>query len=225
MSVTKHKFQGVYLKRKGKRSVYLTKNITPGKTVYGEEIHREKGAEYREWDPTRSKISAALHKKVSQLGIYPGNIVLYLGASTGTTASHISDLVGKDGFVFALDFAPRTTKELVFLCERRSNMTPLLDNALHPENYAHLICGVDVVIQDIAQRDQPEIFIRNCDAFLKKNGFGILSVKARSIDVTKRPKEIFNKVRTFIEKHITIVDYRELDPFEKDHCIFICKKK
>ncbi|MFC1752642.1 fibrillarin-like rRNA/tRNA 2'-O-methyltransferase [Thermoproteota archaeon] len=225
MKIINHKFQGIFELNKGRRTVYLTKNLVKGKSVYGEQLHKEGGDEYREWDPTRSKLAAALHKKVSQFGIYPGNIVLYLGASTGTTASHVSDLVGKEGLVFALDFAPKTTKELVFLCEERTNMAPILASATHPENYANLLCQVDCVVQDIAQREQAETFIKNCNAFLKKGGFGILSLKARSIDVAKRPKEIFKKVRDYLDKNITIVDYRELDPFEKDHCIFICKRK
>lgn len=137
----------------------------------------------------------------------------------------MSDIVGEDGFVFALDFAPRTTRELVYLCDKRYNMAPLLGDARHPETYAHHLCLVDAVFQDIAQRDQAEIFIANCDAFLKKGGFGILAVKARSIDVARNPNQIFKEVREYLDKKITIVDYRELNPFEKDHCIFVCKKK
>ena len=225
MKIKKHKFQGVYEAQKGRNTIFLTKNLLPGRQVYGEELYRDGGVEYREWDPTRSKVCAALHKKISQLGIYPGNIVLYLGASTGTTVSHISDLVGADGLVFALDFAPKTTKSLVFLCEERGNIAPVLGNAALPAQYANLISQADVVIQDIAQKEQAEIFVRNCKAFLKKGGFGILSVKARSIDVTKKPKQIFVKVREYLEKHITIVDYRELAPLEKDHCVYVCKNK
>ncbi|MBI5398316.1 fibrillarin-like rRNA/tRNA 2'-O-methyltransferase, partial [Candidatus Woesearchaeota archaeon] len=151
--------------------------------------------------------------------------VLYLGASTGTTVSHVSDLVGKEGFVFALDFAPRSTRELVFLAEERPNIIPILADANHPQQYLPLLCEVDCVVQDIAQRDQVGIFLKNCRVFLKQGGFGILSVKARSVDVTKKPRVVFNDVRSILEKNITIVDYRELDPLEKDHCIFICKKK
>ena len=225
MKVEQHKFKGVHVMRKGKRQLYLTKNLVPGMDVYGETLVKDGKTEYREWNILRSKLGAALAKKISQLGIYPGSKVLYLGASTGTTASHVSDIVGAEGFVFALDFAPRTTRELVYLCEKRENMAPLLGDARKPASYAHLVSLADAVFQDVAQRDQAEIFIRNCDAFLKKGGFGILAVKARSVDVAKKPKQIFNEVRAYLEKKITIVDYRELDPFEKDHCIFICKKK
>lgn len=227
------RFKGVYEMRKGKHTIFLTKNLVKGQKVYGEDLYTEGNAEYREWSPLRSKLGAALHKGISQLGIYPGSNVLYLGASTGTTSSHVSDLVvdsanpgsNAAGHVFALDFSPRTTRELVFLCEVRKNMIPILANANHPETYADIVPEVDAVFQDIAQRQQAEIFMKNCDRFLKKGGFGILVVKARSIDVVQKPKEIFKKVRDFLEKNTTIVDYRELDPFEKDHAIFICKKK
>ncbi len=225
MKIQPHKFKGVYTIKKGKKILFVTKNLDPRHAVYGEMLHKEGGKEYREWSLTRSKLGAALGKQVSQLGIYPGNKVLYLGASTGTTSSHVSDLVGNEGFVYALDFAPRTTRELVYLCERRKNMAPIIADAKFPEQYAHQVSLVDTVFQDIAQRNQAEIFIKNCNAFLKKGGFGILAVKSRSVDIGKKPKQVFREIREYLEKKIVIVDYRELDPFEKDHCIFVCKKK
>jgi fibrillarin-like pre-rRNA processing protein len=225
MAVRKHKFQGVYEVQLGKRIFLATKNAVPKTRVYGEDLVFDGGVEYRVWDATRSKLAAAIVKGVSQIGIYPGSKVLYLGASTGTTVSHVSDLVGEDGFVFAVDFAPRSTRDLVFMSEKRKNIAPLLGDANHPLQYAPFVCEVDAVFQDIAQRDQVKIFLKNCRVFLKQGGFGILSVKARSMDVTKKPKVVFREVRDLLEKNITIVDYRELDPLEKDHCIFVCKKK
>ena len=224
MKIREHKFQGVYEMRLGKRSFFYTKNLVPGISVYGERLVKQ-GVEYREWDVTRSKLGAALAKKISQFGIYPDDVVLYLGASTGTTVSHVSDIVGKNGKVFAVDIAPRSTRDLVFFSEKRKNIIPILASANHPELYKHLVVGVDMVFQDIAQRNQTGIFLKNCKAFLKKGGFGVFAVKARSIDVTKKPKQIFKRVRDELEKEIIIVDYRELDPYEKDHCIFICKNK
>ena len=41
-------------------------------------------------------------KKANQIGIGPGYIVLYLGASSGTTVSHVSDIIGEKGSVFSL---------------------------------------------------------------------------------------------------------------------------
>ena len=67
--------------------------------------------------------------------------------------------------------------------------------------------------------------MKNCDCFLKQDGFGLLAIKARSIDVTKKPSVIFKEVMKELEKSITVVDYRVLEPFEKDHALFVCKKR
>jgi len=210
----------VYQDKKG----IFTKNLTPGKDVYGEKLVRQQDDEFRQWDIRKSKLAAAIVKGTPNIGIRKGDVVLYLGCSTGTTPSHISDMVGEDGFLFGLDFAPRVLRDFVFLCEKRKNMTALLEDAFHPENYADKICQVDVIYQDVAQKNQAEIFLRNCQWFLKKGGYALLAVKARSIDVTKKPKQIFIDIKAKLEKELKIIDYRMLDPLEKDHCMFICKK-
>jgi len=215
----------VFEQRKGKKSVLYTKNLVPGKKVYGEDLAVEDGVEYREWTPFRSKLAAAIMKGYLNIGIRKGDIILYLGASSGTTPSHVSDIVGKDGFVFALDFAPRVVRELVYLCEQRKNIAPILADANKPETYADKLSLVDVVYMDIAQKNQAEIFLKNCRRFLKKDGYALIAVKARSIDVTKKPRQLFDIARREIEKELVIIDYKILDPFEKDHCMFMCKKK
>jgi len=224
MRIRTHKFQGLY-EMPGKRRTLLTKNLAKGRSVYGERLVKDGKDEYREWDPHKSKLGAALHKGVSQMGIRPDNIILYLGCASGTTPSHVSDIVGNGGFVYALDFAPRVLRQIVRVCEQRPNMVPILADANKPETYFHQVGMVDAVFQDIAQKDQVGIFLKNCDMYLKHGGFALLSVKARSIDVTKKPKQIFRMVREQLENKITIVDYKELEPFEKDHCMYICKKK
>ncbi|MEM4637736.1 MAG: fibrillarin-like rRNA/tRNA 2'-O-methyltransferase [Candidatus Woesearchaeota archaeon] len=218
-------FKGIYYKNKGKDILLYTENLVRGQKVYGENIIREGEKEFREWNPKRSKLGAALRKEISQIGIKEGDYVLYLGASTGTTVSHVSDIVGEQGLVFALDFAPRVLRELIFLAESRKNIAPIFADANKPETYLSQLCIVDAVFMDIAQKNQLEIFLKNCKIYLKEGGFGLLAVKARSIDVTKNPKDIFKKLRTELEKELTIVDYRELDPYEKDHAIFVVKKK
>jgi fibrillarin-like pre-rRNA processing protein len=216
----------VFEDRKGKRTDILTVNLTPGKKAYDEKLVIQNSIEYREWNPFKSKLGAAIMLGCPNIGLRKGSVVLYLGASTGTTPSHVSDIVGKEGFVFALDFAPRVVRELVFLCEERDNMAPLLEDANQPDGYKEKIPKhVDVVYQDIAQKNQAEIFLKNCRLFLKSGGFALLAVKARSIDVSKQPKEIFRKVRQEIEKELTIIDERKLEPFEKDHIFFVCKKR
>ena len=83
----------------------------------------------------------------------------------------------------------------------------------------------DVIYQDIAQKGQVDIFLKNINAFLKKDGYALLAIKARSIDVTKNPKQIFKEVREMLDKEMIIVDYRTLEPYQKDHAFFICKNK
>ncbi len=214
----------VYEAEKGRRKFIYTKNLVPGKSVYGEKLVKQNNEEFREWIPSRSKLAAAMVKGCTNIFIRKDDVVLYLGAASGTTPSHVSDIVGKEGFVFALDFAPRVVRELVWLCEQRKNMTPLLDDALHPENYIENVSEVDIIYQDIAQRDQVTIFLKNCETFLKKGGYGLLFIKSRSIDVTKRPKDIYKDIKARLEKIITIIDFKDLDPIEKDHAMFIVKK-
>jgi len=223
--ISEHRqLKGVYETDKGRKRLF-TLNIAPGKRVYDEALIKEKGVEFREWNPRKSKLAAAIMKGASQIGVKPASIVLYLGCASGTTASHVSDIVGKKGFVFALDFAPRVMREMVFVCEQRSNIMPIMADANNTESFEKYITMADVVFQDIAQKQQAEIFLKNCRKFLKKGGFGLLSVKARSIDVAKKPKLVFQEVREKLEKELVIVDYRTLEPFELDHCMFICKKK
>jgi fibrillarin-like pre-rRNA processing protein len=223
-------FKGVYCIGSGNRTTLLTKNLVPGKIVYGESLFYDKDAEgnkveYREWDPERSKLGAALMREVSQISIKENDYVLYLGCSTGTTVSHVSDIVGKNGLVYALDFAPRVLRDMVFVAEDRTNIAPIMADANKPDTYAHLISEVDTVFMDIAQKNQAEIFIKNCQLYLKEGGFGLLAVKARSVDVTRYPKDVFRQIRALLEKEMTITDYRELDPYEMDHAIFVVKKK
>lgn len=209
---------------KRKKTILYTKNLVPGEKVYTEKLIQQDNTEFRQWDPKKSKLAAAILKGAPNVGIRKGDTILYLGCSTGTTCSHVSDMIGQAGFLFGLDFAPRVLRDFVFLCEKRKNMTALLEDANHPENYKERVCQVDVIYQDIAQRNQPEIFIKNCNMFLKKQGYALLAVKARSIDVTKKPKTIFTEIRQRLEKELTIIDYRSLEPYEMDHCMFICKK-
>lgn len=208
---------------KKKRRQLLTKNLVPGKIVYTEDLVKEDGEEYRTWDPFKSKLCAGLLKGLKSSYLKEGDFVLYLGASTGTTPSHVSDIV-TDGFVYALDFAPRVVRDLVFVCKDRENMAPLLANANKPATYLDIVSPADVVYQDIAQRNQVDIFIKNIDMYLKLGGYALLAVKARSVDVTQKPKKIFNQVRTELSSKFEIVDEVLLEPFEKDHCMFVIRK-
>lgn len=220
-----YRLKGIYSSKNKKGLSFYTKNILPGEIVYDEKLIQFNNIEYREWNPKKSKLGAAIYNGCSQIGIKPGSTILYLGCSTGTTCSHVSDIIGENGFLFGLDVAPRVMREFVFLCEKRKNMAPLLKDAHQPIQYSNVVPKVDVVFQDIAQRDQVNIFLKNCKTFLKDNGTAMIAVKARSIDVTKKPKDIFEDVRKVLEKEMIITDSRSLEPYEKDHYFFVVKHK
>ena len=202
----------------------FTVNLVPGKRVYGEPLIKSQGKELRQWDPNKSKLGAGIIKGIKKIGFEEGDNVLYLGAASGTTVSHISDII-KDGCIFALDFAPRVVRDLVFVCEDRKNIAPIMADANHPESYAHLLFPqVDFVFMDIAQKNQTQIFVKNVKQFLKKSGLAMLALKARSVDVTQKPSSIFKIVREELRQEFEIVDEKILDPYEKDHTLFLIRK-
>ena len=217
-----HKIFEIYQEARGKK--IFTKSILPEETHFDERIVREGKEEYREFNPRRSKLAAMIMKGCTNAGIRKDDVVLYLGVSHGYTASFVSDIVGKDGLICGIDPAPRVVRDLVFLSEKRKNIVPILANANHPKEYLGRVCAADIVYQDISQKNQAEIFIKNCNLFLKKGGYGLLAVKARSIDIKKRSKDIFVSIRKQLEKVFTVIDYKILEPFEKDHCMIIVKK-
>ncbi|MBW2986881.1 fibrillarin-like rRNA/tRNA 2'-O-methyltransferase [Candidatus Woesearchaeota archaeon] len=219
------KFRDVFELKKGRKKLLLTKNLAKGISVYGEKLITDNDVEYRIWKPEHSKLAASIAKGIRQINLKPGFVVLYLGASTGTTVSHVSDIVGKGGFIFALDSAPRVVRELVFVCEQRPNIAPILADANQPDTYKDKLMKVDWLYQDISQKNQVDIFLKNVDAFLKPDHFALLAVKARSIDVTQEPSVLFEQVRKQLEKHVIIADKILLNPYQKDHCLFVCKKK
>jgi len=206
---------------KDKKKILATKNLTPGENVYGENLVKFKNDEYRVWNPTRSKLGAAIYKG-TKCPINKSDIVLYLGSASGTTASHVSDIIGPSGLIYCVEISPRVMRDLVFLAEKRKNMAPILESAGRTSAYENLIVQADFMFQDIAQKDQAEIFIKN-KRFLKKGGYAMLAVKARSVDVTKKPNEIFNLVEKKIGEHFKIMDKKRLEPFEKDHMVFLVK--
>lgn len=198
-----------------------TKNLAKGQTVYGEKVIAEKKDEFRVWDPHRSKLSAALIRGLQAYAFTPGSSVLYLGASSGTTASHVSDLIGFEGIVYCIEFAPRVMRDLIQVCASRENMVPLLADARYPESYNHVPQLVDVLYQDVAQPTQGKILVENAKRFLRLGGTAYVAIKARSIDVTAKPSRIFQREeKTLTQSGFTIVDRISLNPYSADH-VFI----
>ncbi len=194
----------------------FTINLVPGQSVYGEKLVPHLDGQYRAWNPKRSKLAAFILKGCKTFPFRKDSTVLYLGAATGTTASHLSD-IATEGSIYCVEISPFPFRKLVTLCETRYNMVPILEDANIPEAYEHLTGRVDIIYQDIAQRHQVDIFVKNL-RLLKDNGTAFLMVKARSIDVSKSPEHVFSSVKDELrEVGLKIVESKELAPYEKDH--------
>ena len=204
-----------------------TKNLSPGKNVYGERLVRFEGIEYRVWDAFRSKLAGAILKGLETVPIKPNHSVLYLGAASGTTASHVSDIVGEKGHVYCVEFASRSIRDLVdHVCPYRSNMSPILEDARFPEKYAMFVRGrVDDIYCDIAQPEQAKVLADNAKQFLKESGWIMLAVKAQSIDVTKEPTEVYEQELRVLERHGFIIEQLvRLEPYDKAHAMIVAHR-
>ena len=210
-----------------KRNKLFTRNPEQcnGISVYGEHLKTINGSQYRSWNPYRSKLAATLLKKEFTLSLPENSTVLYLGAATGTTVSHLSDLIS-NGTIYAVEHSPISMKKLLSVVEPRQNIIPLFEDANHPDRYFSIVPQVDLVYQDISQRNQADIFIRNMNLYLKPGGTGIIMVKARSIDVSLPPKKAYRIVEHELkDQDVTIHQSFSLSPFEKDHAAFVVQKQ
>ncbi|MFB6203536.1 MAG: fibrillarin-like rRNA/tRNA 2'-O-methyltransferase [Candidatus Nanohaloarchaea archaeon] len=192
-------------------------------SVYGEEIVDRDGENFREWKPDRSKAGAAVKKGVD-LELEEDSEVLYLGAASGTTVSHFSD-IAVEGFIVAVEYSETVIRDLLGLAEQRENIAPVLGDARKPGEYADKVGGADVVFQDISQRDQAEMFLKNCRRFLKDSGTGLLAVKARSISTSEDLETIFSDVKQKLSDELEIVREERLEPYEKEHLFLKLEKK
>jgi fibrillarin-like pre-rRNA processing protein len=216
MQQTEH--PGIY--KKNDRLFTVNPDGCRGIKVYNEQLVTEDDKEYRSWNPYRSKLAAALLKGIS-LDLPPDASILYLGAATGTTVSHLSDIITK-GTIYAVESSPIAIINLLKVSEKRQNIIPILSDANHPERYQHMVPTVDLIYQDISQRNQADIFTRNIRAYLKPNGTGLIMVKARSIDVALKPKQAYELVCSAMQKEkFRIKKTVELTPFEKDHAAIL----
>ena len=218
------KMPGVY-RVKGVQGVELaTKNLTPGLTFYGERLFDTEFGELREFSHNRSKLASSILNGLRLPDLGPDSDVLYLGASFGTTPSHVSDLLTGTGIEFALEFAPRPMRDLLHVVDKRHNMIPILGDARFPDTYSDLVHAVDFLYCDVAQASQSELFIKNAEYFLKPKGIGFIAIKAKSISQVKKPWEVFNEQKNFLEDHGMDV-FQEIDigKYHRDHKVFVGK--
>ncbi len=218
----KELFPGVF-EHKG---TIMTRDLTPGKNVYGEKTYKEKGVHYRVWDPHGSKPAAAMKNGLKAFPIKSGDKMLYLGVGTGRTASHISDIIGLEGMIIGVDLGYLPLQKVLDMSEYRDNITPILADARRPDQYKDSVPKkVDIIYEDLAQFDQTDILIRNAKRFLKKGGYIIYMVKARSIRSYVDPKEVFKTEIDKLKKaKFKILDAVLLEPYIKDHIALIAQK-
>ncbi|AFN83886.1 fibrillarin [Encephalitozoon romaleae SJ-2008] len=221
------RFPGVYVGR-GKEDLLLTRSLVPGTSVYGErrisvEVEGEK-VEYRVWNVYRSKLAAGIVCGVENIHIGPGSKVLYLGASSGTTVSHVSDIVGKDGMVYAVEFSERSGRDLINMSMKRANIVPIIEDARHPSRYRMLVPIVDCIFSDVSQPDQTRIVALNAQYFLKEGGGVDVSIKANCVNSSIPAETVFaDEVNILRKSNIKPREQVTLEPFEKDHAMIVGK--
>lgn len=221
------KFGGVFV-AKGKQDALLTRNMVPGESVYGEkrvEVVDDKTGEkieYRVWNVFRSKLGAAIVGGIGQMPIQPGAKVLYLGAANGTTVSHVSDIVGPTGAVYAVEFSHRSGRDLTNMAKKRPNIVPIVEDARMPWRYRMLVPMVDVIFADVAQPDQSRIVTLNAQYFLKQNGFFLISIKANCVDSTASPESVYaSEIEVLRKEQCKAREKLSLEPYHRDHALVL----
>jgi len=178
--------------------------------------------EYRVWNPFRSKLASAIVGGVEQIHIKPGSKLLYLGAASGTTVSHCSDIVGPTGTVYAVEFSHRSGRDLINVAKRRTNIVPIIEDARYPLKYRMLVPMVDVIFADVAQPDQGRIVGINATNFLKNGGHFVISIKANCIDSTAAAEAVFaSEIAKLKTMNFKPAEYVTLEPFERDHAVVV----
>ncbi|ALC42261.1 Fib [Drosophila busckii] len=225
VTIEPHRHEGVFIAR-GKEDALVTRNFVPGSEVYGEKrISVETGGEkieYRVWNPFRSKLAAAILGGVEKIHMPPGSKVLYLGGASGTTVSHVSDVVGPEGLVYAVEFSHRSGRDLINVAKKRTNIIPIIEDARHPHKYRMLVGMVDTIFADVAQPDQGRIVALNAQHFLKNGGHFVISIKASCIDSTAQPEAVFAaEVKKMQADKLKPQEQLTLEPYERDHAVVV----
>jgi fibrillarin-like pre-rRNA processing protein len=191
--------------------------LTEGEPVYGEPTD----GDWRVWDANRSKLGAMLELGM-ETRLTGGESVLYLGAASGTTVSHVADFSGP---TYAVEFAPRPVRDLVDVAAVRPNLFPLLKDARRPQSYAHVVeSDLDVIVQDVATRGQATVANRNAQ-FLADDGLLLAAVKARSEDVVADPESVFESVVDELGESYEVLETARLAPYHDDHLGVVARKR
>ncbi len=182
-----------------------------------------KGKNLDEWNPYKSKPAAAILNGLQNFPVKKGQKILYLGAAHGTTISHFSNIVGEKGIIYGVEVSDKIILKLIDKVRKKKNIVPILEDARFPENYGW-VGKVDLVYEDIAQRDQVQILKKN-KVFLKEKGIILIALKAKAIDSVREVKEIYREVIEELSKDFEIIETIDLEPYEHDHLFIVGRMK
>jgi fibrillarin-like rRNA methylase len=199
------------------RPVFWTRGLADPPDVYGERVVFRETAPMRRWDPMRSKLAAALTRGYDGPLPRPAEFWAYLGAASGTTASHVADLVGPTGAVFAVEKSLRPFRRLVRLAERYPNLLPVLADARSPATYASQVPLVDGLYVDIAQPDQVEIALENARWLAAREACLILALKTPSMGRDAPARTHLERARRQLEAAGEVDRAIGLEPFHRGH--------
>ncbi len=189
-----------------------------GAPFYGERIMKKKGVKFRQWNTHRSKLASFIHLG-GKVPLKRSSRVLYLGAGSGTTVSHVSDIADQ-GAIFAIEFAPVPFKKLASVAAARNNIVPLMEDAFRPSSYQRFVPDVDILYQDVSQKDQAGIFSRNAGVYGPK--FSLVMLKVRSMDIAMTKEEALESFSRDISPY-EIADVKDISRFHKDHLAITIK--
>ncbi|ORD95084.1 Fibrillarin [Enterospora canceri] len=217
------KFENIFINKK-KVDALMTLNMVPGSAVYGEKrtsiTTNGESVEYRHWNPYRSKLAAGVVCGLEEIYIKKETAVLYLGAASGTTLSHMAEIVGKDTLIYAVEFSTRSGRDLINLAVKRPNIVPIIADARNPSEYRMLVPMVDTIFSDISQFDQSRIVMKNAEYFLKEKGKILISIKASCVDSAIPADQVFaNEINWLKKNSFKPIEQVTLEPYERNHAI------
>ena len=226
------RFNGLFIAKTPKEEMLLTLNLAPGQSVYGEkhiqvEDQKTKNSdgqptkiEYRVWNIFRSKLGACIVNGIQNIYMGPGSKVLYLGAASGTTISHVSDLVGETGTVYGIEISQRSGRDLTNMAKQRPNLIPIIEDGRKPWRYRMMVSMCDCIFADVAQPDQARIIGDNARYFLKNGGGFVFSIKANCVDSTAAPEAVFlQQIEELRKVGFKVKEQVTLEPYERDHAV------
>ena len=153
---------------------------------------------------------------------------LYLGASSGTTVSHIHDHVcgaenHHNGQLLAIEISPRMMRDLQTLAEQRKGLIPILTDARDVNGYATMMRSkAQWIHQDLSIADQAQNFISIAEKTLSKGGTGILSLKAaseRAIDGEDESR--FARAESLLrQSSLDFIERIDIGQYQEQHAVF-----